>query len=89
MRLPGQNGTDQGLAGCIEQHRMAGLPDPDLIDHREERIEPIGGFDCPDHRMLPVIENRHGDVDGFFRRPERAFMRRNQPADIDLLRTPA
>ena len=66
MRLPRQYGADQGISCGIEQHGMTGLSDTDFLDHGKEGIESVGGFDCSNDHSLPVIKNRHCDIDRFF-----------------------
>ncbi len=85
MGLPGKDRTDERLSGGIEEHGMSGLPDTNLIDHAEEGIEPVGGFNGSDHGVVTVIEDGHRDVDGFLRRPERAILRRNHPAEVHVV----
>ena len=85
MRLTRKDWTDERAPRGIEQHGMAGLSNPNLFNHRKKAVEPIGRFDGADDCMLPVVKDRDRNVDGFFRRPERSFLGRNQSTDIGLI----
>ena len=84
MGLTGKNRTDERLTISAEQHRVAGLTDPNLIDHPEERIEPVRDLDRTDHDALVVVQDGHRHIDRLVRSPKGTPTPGRESAQIDL-----